>query len=793
MLESARPVPVAPARKPGVDGQPAGSAGPPAGHHEPAAQVRPPLVERIAGWSARHRAAAMLGWLGFLVAAFVAGQFVGGASVPQYGPGQAGQADRVLHRLNVTSAPAESVLIQGRGRAGAGDPQVRQAVRQVVAALDRLPRAAQDIRSPLAPGGGALISADHSAALVTFKVAGPHTRADATVVTDLAAVARVQSRFPHLMVREAGGASTDRAGNAMLAQDFSRAELTSVPITLVLLLVVFGALIAAAIPVLLAGSAVAAAIWLLAVVGHWLPVDAGTSEIVLVIGMAVGVDYSLFYLRREREERAAGRTLPEAIRLAAATSGRAVVISGLTVMISLAGLFLTGIDAFTGISFGTIMVIGVAVLGSLTVLPAMLTWLGPWTERIRIPVFGHRRTAARQSRLWIALVARVARRPAVWGGIGALAMLALAAPALGMRLGNPAINLPASMPTVRVLDAIAQDFPGRPAPAEVVVSGSHLTGPSMRQAVAALRARASSDGAIREPITATAAAGGRALIIQVPLAGHGTDAASNAALLDLRQQVLPATIGRVGGATYAVTGDTASSYDFKAMLHARTPIVFTVVAVLAVAVLLIAFGSLVIPVISVGLNLLSVGAACGLVTFIFQDGHLQGLLGFTSYGGIIPWVPLFMFVLLFGLSMDYHVFVLSRIHELRLRGASTPDAVIRGIACGAGVVTSAAVIMAAVFSIFGTLSMIELKMLGVGLASAVLIDATVVRGILLPACMIALGDRSWYLPRWLSWLPSARISSAAARVARGPDVAHLGAVPRVVADDDAARKLLLPG
>ena len=247
------------------------------------------------------------------------------------------------------------------------------------------------------------------------------------------------------------------------------------------------------------------------------------------------------------------------------------------------------------------------------------------------------------------------------------------------------------------------------------------------------------------------------MVISVPLAGDGTDSVSRHALLDLRDHILPATIGTVPGASYAVTGNTASGYDFNAALHSRTPLVFAVVAGLALILLMVAFRSLAIPLISIGLNLLSVGAAYGLITLIFQDGHLQGPLGFTSFGGIIPWVPLFMFVFLFGLSMDYHVFILSRIRELRARGKSHHDAVIGGVAACSGVVTSAAVIMVAVFSIFATLSLIELKMIGVGLASAVLIDATIVRGVLVPAALALLGERSWYFPRWLEWLPGWRL------------------------------------
>jgi putative drug exporter of the RND superfamily len=729
---------------------------------------RRPLVERIACWSARHRKAVVCCWLVFLGAAFVAGQLLGSQSRPQYDPGQAGQAERVLHQLGVVTPPTESVLIEARRAGGrfATDPAMRQAARAVVAALERLPRAAEDIASPLGPGGRSLISPDGRSALVTFQVAGPHASADTTVATDMAAVAAVQARYPVVLVAEAGDASTDAVGNALMNSDFRRAEMTSVPVTLILLLVVFGALIAAGIPVVLAGSVVMATISLLAVLGRWLPIGSGTSQVVLILGMAVGVDYSLFYLRREREERAAGKSFGEALRTAAATSGRAIVISGVTVMISLAGLFFTGVDLFTGMAIGTIIVVGVAVAGALTLLPAVLSLIGEGADRCRIPVLGRRRTAARPSRLWAGLVRRVVRHPAIWGGAAALALLALAAPVAGMRIGSPPIDLPDNLPVVKTLDAMSAAFPGRPAPAEVVITGRDLGRPAVRRALAELEATASAHGPFRDPITVTPAAQGRALIAQVPLAGNGSDSASNAALLRLRDQVLPATLGRAGGVSYAVTGNTAVAYDWSAVVRARTPLVLAVVAVLAFVVLMTAFSSLILPLVSIGLNLLSVGAACGLVTLIFQDGHLQGLLGFTSYGAVSQWVPLFTFVLLFGLSMDYHVFILSRIRERWAAGASTPDAVIGGIAGSAGVVTSAAVIMVAVFSIFATLSFVDVKMLGVGLAFAVLLDATLVRGILVPAAMALLGERCWYLPRQLSWLPAPMTEDGAASTAK---------------------------
>ena len=718
-------------------------------------------MQRIACWSARHRKSAVAGWLLFVAAAFAVGQLLSTSGGPQtYDPGQAGRAEQILGQLKVVNPPVESVLVEVRTRASQlrseAAAEVRTVAGQVEHVLAQMPAAASDIRASFGRAGGA---AGRLAALVTFEVAGPHADADTTVLTDLAAVARVQARHQGMVVQEAGSASTDRAASAMLGQDFRKAEDTSIPLTLLLLLAGFGALIAAGIPVLLAGTAVTAAVSLLAIPARWLPVGSGASEIVLVIGMAVAVDYSLFYLRREREERAAGRSQLTAIRIAAATSGQAIVVSGLTVMICLAGLFLSGIDTFTGLSAGTIMVVAVAVLGSVTFLPAVLAMLGPWVDRCRVPWIGRRRTAARPSRLWTNLVRRVVRRPALWGGLAVLAMLALCAPALGMRIGTPSIDLPTSLPVVHVLDEIEQQFPGRPAPAEVVVTGTDLSGPAVRHAVTELQSMATATGPIRGPITAAPVDGGKALVLRVPLAGNGSGPQSDAALLRLENQALPATIGRAG-ASFAVTGNTASGYDTDSMLHSRSPLVFGVIALLAFILLMAAFRSVTIPLMSILLNLLSVGAAYGVITVIFQDGHLQGLLGFASFGAVISWVPLFTFVLLFGLSMDYHVFIVSRIRELWLAGASTSDAVVDGIGRCAAVVTSA------VFSVFATLSMIDLKMLGVGLAVAVLIDATLVRGVILPAALALLGERSWYLPPWLDWLPGARLARDSA--APGP-------------------------
>jgi putative drug exporter of the RND superfamily len=702
-----------------------------------------PIVERVAGWSSRHRKTAVIGWLLLVVAAVVIGQRIGTDNLNSYDPGQAGRAERVLAQPVVQQPDNEDVLIQGRspGQTYGQDPEFRQAVRQVVAALRALPQAATDIQSPLNSPG--LVSG--RSALVAFNVAGNPGNDDQAVVPAMNAVAAVQARHPGLIVEEAGSASLDRATSGITSQDFRKAEITSIPVSLVLLLIVFGALIAAGIPLLLAGTAVMSAISLLAIPSRWLPIDSTTSSIVLLVGMAVGIDYSLFYLRRTREERAAGHDTQQALRIAAATSGRAIVVSGLTVMISLAGLFLTGIDVFSGVAVGTIMVVGIAVLGSLTFLPAILSMLGKWTDRGRIPFLGRRRTAASESRFWGMLVRAVVRRPLVLGGLAAAALLVLAAPALSLHLEDPGIHeLPSNVPVVRSLIAISRAFPGGPEPAYVVVTGSDLGGAQVSHAVSALHAEvAATHGAIREPISTAMFGNDQVLVVSVPLAGSGTDTASDNALATLRTQVLPATFGKVPGISYSVAGLTAGNHDFDAQLSKTVPLVFAFVLGLAFLVLGITFRSVYIPALSIGLNLLSVGAAYGLMVLIFQDGHLEGPLGFTAYGGITTWLPLFMFVLLFGLSMDYHVFILSRIRELWLGGAPAKEAVTDGIARSAGVVTSAAAIMIAVFSIFATLSMIEFKVFGVAMAAAVLIDATIVRGVLLPAGLALLGDRAW--------------------------------------------------
>jgi putative drug exporter of the RND superfamily len=733
---------------------------------------RRPIIERIASWSAHHRAVVIFGWLALVIVLVFGGQAVGTRQLgSQATPGEAGRAERMLSRAGVSDPISESVLIQdaGGGRT-VDDPALQGAIQDVVATLGRFPGTAAQIRSPLQAANAGQVSRDRRSALVTFVVDRTDVRvAEQAVAPVEAAVKQVQARHPGLRIEQAGQASVSRALDDTLGKDFHRAELSAVPVTLAILLVAFGALLAAGIPVLLAVSAVMAALGLLAISSHWAPVTDSAATMILLIGLAVGVDYSLFYLRREREERASGHDTTGAIRIAAATSGRAVVVSGLTVLISMAGLLFTGLADVNGIAIGTMLVVAVAVAGSVTVLPAVLGWLGRWVDRGRVPLVGRRRTRPGDSRPWGAIVRQVLRHPLVWGGVAALLLVGLAIPATGLRLVQPSLQqeVPGGLPTLRTLERIQTAFPGGPEPAQIVIAGHALDRPELSRAIGELRRRAVATGQLREPISVTLNQDNTLAVVQVPLAGNGTDAASERALARLRNDVIPATIGAVPGVRLATTGLTASNHDYNQVLVRRAPLVVGFVLVLAFGLLLVSFRSLAIPLTAIGLNLLSVGAAYGLLKLIFQDGRLEGLLGFRAYGGIVPWLPLFLFVVLFGLSADYHVFILSRIREAHDRGASTQTAIEHGIRRSAGVVTSAAVVMVAVFAIFATLSDVTLKMVGVGLAAAILLDATVVRGVLVPAVMGLLGERNWYLPRWLAWLPAVNLEGPASTPAAG--------------------------
>ncbi|WP_369185997.1 MMPL family transporter [Streptomyces sp. Y1] len=724
----------------------------------------------MGAWSARHRKTAVFGWLLFVVLAAVLGGMHGSTTVTEAEsmPGQVSRAARILDRAGLQSPAGETVLVQSATR-GADDPAFRAAVAQVVDAATGTGRTTA-VRSPYDTKA---VSADGHSALVLLTLRGDHDEAVKNVQDVVAAVAGVQRAHPDLTVVELGDASSGKWIQDQFNHDFARAEWTAVPLALGILLIAFGALVAAVLPVVLALTAFVAASGLVTLGSGLLHTSNDASSVMLLVGLAVGVDYCLFYLRREREERAAGRDAATALSIAAATSGRAVLVSGITVVVAMAGMFLTGIADFRAMAFATIVVVVTAVLGSLTVLPALLSLLGDRVEKGRVPLLGRlRRPDALQNggRFWNAVLTPVLRRPLAATVLAGGLLLGLAAPLLTMHTANLTFQqqLPEGNALVAASQKIEAAFPGSPAPATVVIRSTDISSPAMTSAIADLKARALASGRMHGPIDVTVHAEQNVATVDIPLDGTGNDSVSNAALKALREDLVPATVLTVPGTEAPVTGRTAGSYDFNAKMTGSMPLVFGFVVAFAFLLMLTSFRSLTIAATAVVLNLLSVGAAYGVLTLVFQHGVGASLLGTAGVGAVESWVPLFLFVILFGLSMDYHVFVVSRIKESRDRGLATRAAIAHGIRSTAGVVTSAAVIMVAVFAVFGTLSMQAMKQMGVGLAVAVLIDATVIRAVLLPAVMSLLGERNWYLPRWLGWLPDLSHGEPATAAAPAP-------------------------
>jgi RND superfamily putative drug exporter len=745
-------------------------------------EMRPNLAERAARWSARHWKTATFGWLAFVLTAMAVGQAVGTVKLTdtEQSSGETARAQTMLARGGFHRRASETVLVENSGLT-VNDPRFRHVIASVTDAVRRLPQT-QDVRSPLTGATGG-VSHDGHAALVSFDMRGAPESAGGEVQPVLDKVASLARRAPGFHVVEFGDASAQHELDRTLNRDFSHAETLSIPITFLIMLFAFGAFVAAGIPVLLAFSAVLASLGISAGLSHVVHASGATSSVMLLMGMAVGVDYSLFYLKREREERQ-GLGREQALFRAAATSGRAVLISGTTVLIAMAGMLMAGSKIFSSMGVGAMIVVLVTMVGSVTVLPALLGRLGDSVERGVLAVAAatvlrvtsrigqprllrrlrDRRTLIQvakgerdASRGWQLVLRPALRHPAAALLIGATVLLALAVPVLGMhtRLMGFA-DLPKDLKVVSSYERIQRRFPGAQAPAVVAIEAANVDAPQVRSAIAELERRALASGQMNGPIDVAVDAAHGVAKVEIPLHGDGSEGRSFAALSTLRDRLIPATVGRVPGVTTAITGETAGTAEFNRVTKQHWPLVFAFVLGLAFLLLLITFRSLVIPATAIALNLLSVGAAYGVLVWIFQDGHLQGPLGFHSDGAVVTWLPLFLFAVLFGLSMDYHVFIVSRIKELADRGVSTEQAVETGIATTAGTVTSAAAVMVAVFAIFATLSTLEIKQMGVGLAVAVLIDATVIRAILLPAAMKLLGRWNWYLPGWLQWIPRVR-------------------------------------
>ncbi|MFI2206261.1 MMPL family transporter [Streptomyces sp. NPDC020192] len=712
------------------------------------------LAARAGGWSARHRWAAVGIWVLFVVLALGLGSAAGRVDVDEGNQlkGETHTAAKIIDDAGIKQPAGETVLIQSKDGAGtATGSEFRAAVADVVKAVEGTGK----VTGVTSPYTTHTISRDGRSALVQFDVRGDAKTAVDRIEPVLNAVAGVQKQHSGLRIEEIGGASMQKQYKDAFGDDFKQAEYSAVPVALGILLIAFGALVAALLPVALAITAIMATMGLMGVVSHLQPMSDTANSVMLLVGMAVGVDYCLFYLRREREERTAGRDPGAALRIAAATSGRAIIVSGVTVCVAMAGMLFTGLPEFEAMGLASLMVVAVAMVGSVTVLPALLSLLGERVEKGRIPFLRRRRKSTSESRFWTAVLRVVLARPLVSVAVAAGVLLAIAAPALGMKTQQLTLDqeFGKSLSIVQTYDRVNDAFPGGSEPAQVVVRAKDINAPDVRQALADFKQRAISSGASRGPVDIRLHDAQNVAVVSVPLVGGSDMDQAVKSLEKLRDEVRPATLGKVAGVQAPITGQVAGNHDFNDQLLGSVVPVFVFVVVFAFLLMLLSFRSLTVAITSIVLNLLSVGAAYGILVAVFQHGWGASLVGAEGVGAIVTWLPLFLFVILFGLSMDYHVFVVSRIREARSRGLETREAIRHGVVTTAGVVTSAAVIMVAVFAIFGTLSMQSMKQMGVGLAAAVLIDATVIRGVLLPAVMALLGERNWYLPKWLHRLP----------------------------------------
>lgn len=710
---------------------------------EPKPRVAPRgVTARIAHWSIGHPWWAIGLWLVFVATTAVLGGMTGTkqATYSEFGVGESARAEQLLESAGFIPPASESVLITaGDGWDGAA---AQAAARDAAHRLDRLPQVAEV--------GEAVPSPVADALLVPVTLSGEREDASEQVAPVLAELAAVQADHPRLRVEAVGDGSIGRGVDQLVEEDLGTAGFLSLPVTLAILLVVFGALVAAGVPLLLGLSAVVAATGLWAFASHLVP-DIGTvPQVILLLGLAVGVDYSLFYLKREREERRRGHGTVDAVRLAAATSGRAVVVSALTTLVALAGLFLAGDAIFAALGTGVMLAVAVAMLGSVTVLPALLVKLGRAVDRPRVPLLWRLTDRGGEPRVWPVLLAPALRAPRTTLVVTLVGLAALAVPALGMSLKNSSVDeLPRSIVALQGYDRLVEAYPSEGNAHTVVVRAPAGQADAVAAELHELAGRASSHprfAAGAQPRVLTSS-DGTVSTIDIPVP-YGIDSPeAEESLTVLRGELVPATVGTLPGVAYAVGGTVADNVDYTSHQTERMPWVIGFVVVLTVAMMAFAFRSVVVALVAGALNLLSVAAAFGVLTLVFQHTWAQDLLDFTSTGHLVNWVPLFLFVVLFGLSMDYHVFVVSRIREAAAGGLGTREAVRAGLTRSAGVVTSAAAVMVAVFAIFATLSMVEMKQLGVGLAVAIAVDATIVRILLLPSIMNLLGRANWWPSR----------------------------------------------
>ena len=718
---------------------------------------------RIASWSARHRWWVIAASVLVIVLAMFVTNTIETKTLDYYGEGDSALgADLIEDRFQFNSAPTEQ-LVFSNPSLDASTPAYRAAVEGLVQQLRALPEVAS-VASYYDTGDSAMLSEDGHVVLAQVVIEDGVNDAEDNIdaiLDTLRAGAANASGFEIVM---AGNTSLNKQVEEIDQEDFKSMIVVTMVLALVLMLIAFRAVVAAAIPLVLALSAIFSALGVATLVSQVYPMVEFLAQIVLLMGMAVGVDYSLFIVSRYRSERKAGRPKLEAIEVASNTTGRAVFYAGVTVLLSLAGLILTDSAIFVSMAVGMIIVVTLALIGSLTLLPAILAVLGDRVNWLRLPIIG--REGNNGGGLWGAITDKVLARPLIMASVTAGALIALSVPVLSLNLAWPTGSdaYHDAVEGKRALVLMEENFSGSLAqPAFVIVDDPDVNSATVQDSVANLIERVEGDVAFSAPFETRVNRAGDLLFVAVPLVGSTDEDAAEDAIVHLREDIIPGAFAGSDAQVY-VSGGTAGSLDFTDQMVSSAPYVFGFVLGLAFLLLLVMFRSIVIPFKAIGLNLLSVGAAYGVVVMVFQWGWGISILGSEATGVINPFLPLFIFAILFGLSMDYHMLLLNRIKEAFDQGHSNEGSVSQGIKATAGQITSAAAIMVGIFGTFALGRQIELQQMGLGLAVAVLIDATVIRSVLLPASMKLLGDRNWYLPTWLDWLPKVSSESPASSV-----------------------------
>jgi RND superfamily putative drug exporter len=698
-------------------------------------------------------------WIVLLVTAGVTiATVLPGSLTAQYSflgnPGSKRGLDLMAQKMHLPQKANEAVIVRSQ-TTGVTDPAYRAEVLALQSRIGALGPGVIDSVSSLYRGGSkALASSDGHTTIIPIVMAGDLTQAEKNIDKVHAIVHAADGK---------GGFDTLITGTASIQSDFShtaqndlrRGESIGVPIALVILLLVFGTVVAAGLPIVLSLIAITFAVALTALVGQTFSVSVFAINMISMMGLATGIDYSLFIISRYREERALGRDKVDAITVTGGTASRAVLFSGLTVVLALAGLLLVPTSIFVSLAVGAILVVSMSVLAALTLLPAVLSLLGDRVNSLKVPYLGRRlldgRATGRTS--WIARAAqRAMRRPALALIVGAAILLLAASPIFAMKTGVSGVStFPNSFESKRAFGILNRQFSaGSVSPVQIVVNGP-VNSSSMRSDVSRLESALLTDPAFGPVQTQTAKAGDLA-VLSVPVKGDSVGSLALSKVRELRTTLIPQAFGK-DSANVFVTGQSAGNVDYIDIVNHYAPWVFALVLSLSFILLMVAFRSIVIPAKAIVMNLLSVGAAYGLITLVSLKGVGAGVLGFQRVAVVEQWVPLFLFAVLFGLSMDYQVFLLSRIKEAWDRTGDNTLAVTEGVGATAGIITGAALIMVAVFAGFAAGDLVMFQQMGFGLAVAVLLDATLIRTIMVPAAMKLLGAWNWYLPSWLQWLP----------------------------------------